>query len=133
MKKLQLWTLTFLLAHTLFIAIEGHADSDRPSINTNGMVRLVYFLPRDRPARTDRVTAIRQLIKDAQQFYADEMNRHGFGRKTFILKPMQMENLSSIKLTESSERNITTARVQSGRNFLNTLTAMICSTSISLR
>ena len=86
MKKLRLWTFTFLLAQTLFIAIEGHADSDRPSINANGMVRTVYFLPSDRPARSDRVAALRQLIKDAQQFYADEMHRHGFGGKTFTVE-----------------------------------------------
>ena len=57
-----------------------------PPINTNGMVRLVYFLPSDRPARPDRVTALRQLIKDAQQFYAEQMHRHGFGRKTFTVE-----------------------------------------------
>ena len=46
-------------------------------------VRLVYFLPSDRPARPDRIEALRQLSKDAQKFYADEMDRHGYGRKTF--------------------------------------------------
>ena len=46
-------------------------------------VRLIYFLPNDRPARPDRIEALRQLIKDAQEFYADEMERHGYGRKTF--------------------------------------------------
>ena len=46
-------------------------------------VRLIYFLPNDRPARPERVAALRQLIKDTQQFYADEMQRHGFGRKIF--------------------------------------------------
>ena len=46
-------------------------------------VRLIYFLPSDRPVRPDRVTAFLQLVKDTQQFYASEMERHGFGRKTF--------------------------------------------------
>ena len=46
-------------------------------------VRLFYFLPSDRPVRPDRVAAFRQLVKDTQQFYADEMERHGFGRKIF--------------------------------------------------
>ncbi len=86
MKKLRLWVFTFLLASTLFLAIEGHADSNRPSINANGMVRLVYFLPSDRPARPDRIAALRQVAKDAQQFYADEMERHGYGRKTFTIE-----------------------------------------------
>ena len=86
MKKLRFWAFTFLLAQSLFIAVEGHADSNRASINTNGMVRLVYFLPSDRPARLGRMAALRQLIKDAQQFYADEMQKHGFGRKTFTVE-----------------------------------------------
>ena len=46
-------------------------------------VRLIYFLPNDRPVRPDRIEAFRKLIKDAQEFYADEMQRHGYGRKTF--------------------------------------------------
>ena len=88
MKKLRLWGFAFLLASTLLIALtqQGKADSDRPSINTNGMVRLVYFLPSDRPERPNRVAALRQLIKEAQQFYADEMHRHEFGRKTFTVE-----------------------------------------------
>ena len=62
------------------------SDYEIPTIDTNGMVRLVYFLPNDRPARPERVSALRQLMKDAQQFFADEMQRHGFGRKTFTLE-----------------------------------------------
>ena len=49
-------------------------------------VRLVYFLPKDRAARPDRITAFRKIAKDVQQFYADEMERHGYGRKTFPLE-----------------------------------------------
>ena len=62
------------------------SDYEVPSITTNGIVRLVYFLPNDRPARPERVKALRQLIKDAQQFFADQMERHGYGRKTFTLE-----------------------------------------------
>ena len=62
------------------------SDYEIPSIDANGMVRLVYFLPSDRPARPDRVAALRQLIKDAQQSFADEMERHGYGRKTFTVE-----------------------------------------------
>ena len=62
------------------------SDYEIPSITTNGMVRLVYLLPNDRPARPERVTALRQLIKDTQQFFADEMELQGYGRKTFTLE-----------------------------------------------
>ncbi|MDE0636617.1 MAG: dockerin type I domain-containing protein [Candidatus Poribacteria bacterium] len=62
------------------------SDYEIPSITTNGLVRLVYFLPNGRPARPERVSAFRQLIKDVQEFYADQMESHGFGRKTFTVE-----------------------------------------------
>ena len=62
------------------------SDYEIPSITTNGLVRLVYFRPNDRPARPERVSALRELMKDTQQFFADEMQRHGFGRKTFSVE-----------------------------------------------
>ena len=49
-------------------------------------VRFIYFLPNDRPARPDRIEALRQLIKDVQQFYADQMENHGYSRKTFAVE-----------------------------------------------
>ena len=62
------------------------SDYEIPSITTNGMVRVVYFLPNDRPHRPDRIPALRQLTKDTQQFFADQMQSHGFGRKTFSVE-----------------------------------------------
>ena len=47
------------------------------------MVRLIYFFPRDRQPHPDINAKIDGLIKDTQKLYADEMERHGFGRKTF--------------------------------------------------
>ena len=62
------------------------SDYEIPSITTNGMVRLVYFLPNDRSVRPEKVAALRELIKDTQRFFADEMQSHGFGRKTFSVE-----------------------------------------------
>ena len=83
MKKIQFLTLTLLLVSVLFLPI---STATAQSNNTNSMVRVVYFLPNDRAVRPDRIAALRQLIKDAQQFFADEMQRHGFGRKTFTIE-----------------------------------------------
>ena len=47
------------------------------------IVRLIYFFPRDRQPQPDINAKIDGLIKDTQKLYADEMERHGFGRKTF--------------------------------------------------
>ena len=72
--RLTLVTLTFL------------PNSFAQGAAPENMVRLVYFLPSDRPARPDRVAALRELIKDAQEFYAEQMESHGFGRKTFRIE-----------------------------------------------
>ena len=49
-------------------------------------VRLIYFLPKDRPPRPERKIALRELILDTQEAFADQMEAHGFSRKTFILE-----------------------------------------------
>ncbi len=79
MKTKPYFVITLCAFFTLIVLPRSFAQGplEQPSI------RLVYFLPNDRPARPDRIEALRQLIKDTQQFYADEMERHGFGRKTF--------------------------------------------------
>ena len=51
--------------------------------NTRPNVRLIYFVPRDRRSQPDIDKKMDQLIKNVQQFYADQMEAHGFGRKSF--------------------------------------------------
>ena len=75
--------LYFLITLLAFFALTALPNSFAQGTLAQPSVRLVYFLPSDRPARPDRIEALRQLIKDAQEFYADEMQRHGYGRKTF--------------------------------------------------
>ena len=79
MKKTSFFLPTLFIFLTLIFLTDVFAQGPlaEPS------VRLVYFLPNDRPARPDRIEALRQLIKDAQEFYTNEMERHGYGRKTF--------------------------------------------------
>ena len=61
--------------------VNVHFDGE--STPSSPVVRLIYFLPRDRRPRPDINAQMDRLIKDVQAFYADEMERHGFGRKTF--------------------------------------------------
>ena len=55
----------------------------KADVNSNKKVRLVYFVPSDRQPRESQAIALRELVKEAQRFFANEMERHGFGRKTF--------------------------------------------------
>ena len=50
------------------------------------MVRIIYFLPRDRSMQPDIWNKLDRLIRDVQSFYADQMERNGFGRKTFTFE-----------------------------------------------
>ena len=50
------------------------------------VVRIIYFYPRDREPLPDIDERIDRSIKDAQQFYADQMEAHGFDRKTFLFE-----------------------------------------------
>ena len=54
------------------------AQGSPPSI-----VRLLYFLPRDRVPQPDIDEKLDALIKEVQLFYANQMEVHGFDRKTF--------------------------------------------------
>ena len=51
-----------------------------------GLVRIIYFLPRGRSMQPDMWNKLNPLIKDVQRFYADQMEFNGFGRKTFTFE-----------------------------------------------
>ena len=50
------------------------------------MVRLIYFLPNDRQPQPDMDAKLNTQIKEIQRFYANQMEIHGFGRKTFTFE-----------------------------------------------
>ena len=47
------------------------------------MVRMIYFLPNDRPFRQEVVDSMKVVILQIQTFYAEQMQAHGHGNKTF--------------------------------------------------
>ncbi len=62
--------------------------NDRTHVNVGEpyTVRMIYFLPSDRQPQPDIDTKMDALIKDTQQFFANQMENHGFGRKTFRIE-----------------------------------------------
>ena len=46
-------------------------------------VRMIYFLPNDRPYRADEIQWMKDEIHKVQTFYADQMEVHGYGKRTF--------------------------------------------------
>ncbi len=53
---------------------------------TTSLVRLIYFTPQDRPFRERIADQIELQMGVVQTFFADQMEAHGFGRKTFAFE-----------------------------------------------
>lgn len=79
MKTTLCFTLILLSFTILVFASNNFAQDDSPEY----VVRVIYFLPNDRQPQPDIDAKLDTLMKDAQQFYADQMEAHGFDRKTF--------------------------------------------------
>ena len=56
------------------------------NVGTPRTVRLIYFLPFNRSPRQGIEEKMDALIKDVRQFYADQMENHGYGRRTFSIE-----------------------------------------------
>ncbi len=50
------------------------------------IVKVVYFVPKDREHQKNIDTKIRELLKGTQKFYANQMENYGYDRKTFRLE-----------------------------------------------
>ena len=78
--------LHFVITLLAFFALAALPNSFAQDVFTEYVVRQIYFHPNDIEPQEDRITRLHTLIKDIQQFYTDEMERHGFKRKTFRLE-----------------------------------------------
>ena len=71
--------------------IDWQADNRRytrafaPNLNVGEprTVRMIYFLPNDRPYRAEVVQHMKDEILNIQTFYAEQMEVHGYGEVTF--------------------------------------------------
>ena len=79
MKTTLCFTLTLLIIVTLAFVPNTFAQDTVPEY----VLRVVYFVPKDRVPDPNMDTKLDTMVKDIQKFYADEMERHGFDRKTF--------------------------------------------------
>ena len=72
--KFRLLILTIVLS--VFICIVGYADD-------GFILHTIYFQATDAPNISQVNDKISNAVKSAQNLFADEMERHGYGRKTF--------------------------------------------------
>ena len=86
-------TLCFILTLLTFVMLAFVPNSFAQDASPEYVVRVIYFLPNDLQPDPDIDTKLDTLIKDVQKFYADQMENHGFGRKTFRLETDENENV----------------------------------------
>ena len=79
-----------------FVSIKTHVPAlqsrgvtvefeDTTHLNTGEprTVRIIYFLPNDRPYRADVEQRAKDHVRKSQIFFAEQMRAHGYGNKTF--------------------------------------------------
>ena len=49
-------------------------------------IRMIYFLPNDRPFRPEVVDSIKVRIRQVQRFFVDQMEAHGYGRRVLRIE-----------------------------------------------
>ncbi len=89
MKTTLCFTLTLITFITLTFVPNSFAQDNSPEY----IVRVIYFHPNDIEPQEDSVNTLKAMMKDIQTFFADEMERHGYGRKTFRLETDESENV----------------------------------------
>ena len=80
MKTTLCFISTLLTLLTLAFVPNSFAQGTSPEY----VVRQIYFHPRD--LQPTKAETLDKLVSEVQELYADEMERHGFGRKTFRLE-----------------------------------------------
>ncbi|MDE0425702.1 MAG: NPCBM/NEW2 domain-containing protein [Candidatus Poribacteria bacterium] len=74
-----IFILLLSLSKFTVTVVDVHAAAER-------MVKVVYFVPHDRPFQWNIPIILNTQIKAVQRFYAEQMEAHGHGRKTFNLE-----------------------------------------------
>ena len=83
MKTTPCLTLTLLTFVTLALTPNSFAQAEN---SPEHVVQVIYFVPSDRTPQSDIDAKLDPPIKEVQQFYAEHMENHEFGRKTFRLE-----------------------------------------------
>ena len=81
--KITLYIRFLLLIFVILTFVPNSFAQVTPPRNA---VQIIHFVPNDHTPQRDINAKLDTLMKEVQAFFADEMERHGFGRKTFALE-----------------------------------------------
>ncbi len=86
------------------------------------LLRIIYFVPRDRSIQRDMWTKLDRLVKDVQILYADQMEANGFDRMTFSIE--KDENEQTIVHRVNGNFNDSYYHVDTARKISNEVDAL---------
>ena len=69
------------------------------------IIRIIYVLPKDKEPPLNITAKLDKSIRRVQDFYAKEMERHGFGRKTFTFETDESGKAKIYLVEEQHTRN----------------------------
>ncbi|RKU16229.1 hypothetical protein C6501_05765 [Candidatus Poribacteria bacterium] len=75
------------------------------STNQNDVVKLIFLLPEGKEIPPNLTVKLDKSVREAQDFYADEMERHGFGRKTFSFETDENGKAKVYLIKEDNTKN----------------------------
>ena len=78
--KFVIFTLITIL---VVLSVQRNSYGQNLNVGDPRTVRLIYFLPNDLPFRANVVQKMKDDILNVQTFYAEQMQAHGYGKKTF--------------------------------------------------
>ena len=81
MKFQHLFLITVVL-----LSLPLHGVAQAQETQKRPIVKLIYFIPSDRAPQPDFDAKMDTLIKDVQTLFANQMEAHGFDRKTFLFE-----------------------------------------------
>ncbi|HTD64955.1 MAG TPA: BACON domain-containing carbohydrate-binding protein, partial [Candidatus Limnocylindria bacterium] len=83
----QSLSVTFVPNNTVTYAVANKiVPIDVALQSSNPIVRVAYIVPTNRVAQSHAAPTLRSLLLQYQEFFADQMSRNGFGRKTFAFE-----------------------------------------------
>ena len=99
-----------MLFRSVYISASKSVTIDVAPLTSNALVRIAYLVPVNRTAQGHAVATLRQLVLRYQEFFADQMERNGFGRKTFTVETepdgvTPLITVLSVPVTDSFLRN----------------------------
>ncbi|MDE0327208.1 MAG: leucine-rich repeat domain-containing protein [Candidatus Poribacteria bacterium] len=78
----RLISFTFVII-LVVLGVQGISYGQRLNVGGPRAVRMIYFLPNDRPYQSDVVQKMKDQMVALQTFFAKQMQAHGYGKRTF--------------------------------------------------